>query len=88
MNERCEAPPTRRSLEDRIRNTARSDTRHGDANVRAHRLSVAVASVVVARLLPGGVVKGGTSIQIRFGTNGRYTRDLDAARPASVDVDA
>jgi hypothetical protein len=87
MTEQREPPPTRRSLEDRIRNAAQKDTRHGDPNVRNARLALAVANIVVGRMLPGGVIKGGTSMQIRFGANARFTRDLDAARPASVDID-
>ena len=87
MPEPREAPRTRLSLQDRIRNEAQNDTRHNDPNVRTARLELAVANIVVGRMLPSGVVKGGTSMQIRFGVNARYTQDLDAARPADVDID-
>lgn len=87
MTEPREPPRTRRSLEDRIRNVARDDPRHADPNVRSARLALAVANIVVGRMLPSGVVKGGTSMQIRFGANSRFTRDLDTARPAGTDID-
>jgi hypothetical protein len=87
MADRRDPPPTRKSLDDRVRNLSQDDTRHSDPNVRSARLALAVANIVVGRMLPSGVVKGGTSMQIRFGANARYTRDLDAARPAGVDID-
>lgn len=87
MPDRRDPPRTRKSLEDRIRNLSQDDTRHSDPNVRSARLALAVANIVVGRMLPGGVVKGGTSMQIRFGASARHTRDLDAARPVGVDID-
>lgn len=87
MPDRRDPPPTRKSLDDRIRNLSKDDTRHGDPNVRSARLALAVGNIVVGRMLPSGAIKGGTSMQVRFGASARYTRDLDAARPASVDVD-
>lgn len=50
------------------------------------RLSRALGEVVVAQLLPEGVVKGGTSLLFRYGAAPtRYTRDLDAARALDLD---
>ena len=45
------------------------------------RLSRAMANVIVAQMLPDGVVKGGSSLLFRYGRYGsRYTRDIDTAR--------
>lgn len=45
------------------------------------RLSRAIANVIVAQMLPDGVVKGGSSLLFRYGRYGsRYTRDIDTAR--------
>lgn len=44
-------------------------------------LSRAIANVIVAQMLPDGVVKGGSSLLFRYGRYGsRYTRDIDTAR--------
>ena len=41
-------------------------------------LSRAIANVIVAQMLPDGVVKGGSSLLFRYGRYGsRYTRDID-----------
>ena len=53
----------------------------------ALRLSRALANVVVAQMLPDGVVKGGSSLMFRYGGNAtRYTRDMDTARVMSLDA--
>lgn len=45
------------------------------------RLSRAMANVIVAQMLPDGVIKGGSSLLFRYGQCGsRYTRDIDTAR--------
>lgn len=45
------------------------------------RLSRAMANVIVAQMLPDGVVKGGSALLFRYGRDGsRYTRDIDTAR--------
>lgn len=45
------------------------------------RLSRAMGNVIVAQMLPDGVVKGGSSLLFRYGRDGsRYTRDIDTAR--------
>ena len=50
------------------------------------RLSRAIANVIVAQMLPDGVVKGGSSLLFRYGRYGsRYTRDIDTARVMEVE---
>ncbi|MFV0435602.1 MAG: nucleotidyl transferase AbiEii/AbiGii toxin family protein [Leucobacter sp.] len=66
-------PPNLRSLEQRIRDL------EGDEGL-ASRRRVGVALVVVGQMLPGGAVKGGSAMALRFGRGTRFTRDLDAAR--------
>lgn len=45
------------------------------------RLSRALGNVIVAQMLPDGVVKGGSSLMFRYGGQvTRYTRDMDTAR--------
>ena len=40
-----------------------------------------IANAIVAHLLPDGVVKGGSSLKLRYGDNAtRFTTDLDTAR--------
>ena len=53
----------------------------------ALRLSRALANVIVAQMLPDGVVKGGSSLMFRYGENAtRYTRDMDTVRVMSLDA--
>lgn len=66
------APPSVRSLEQRIRNL------EGDDGL-AQRRRVSMALVVVGQMLPGGAVKGGSAMALRYGRGTRFTRDLDAA---------
>ena len=57
--------------------------KYGDAL----RIRRTMANVIVAQMLPGGVIKGGGAIKLRFGDDAtRFTRDLDAAR--HIDVEA
>lgn len=50
------------------------------------RTRAALAAAVVTQMLPGGVVKGGTALKLRFGNaQTRFTRDLDAARVGDLD---
>lgn len=67
------APTSVRSLEQRIRNL------EGDDGL-ALRRRVSMALVVVGQMLPGGVVKGGGAMALRYGRGTRFTQDLDAAR--------
>lgn len=51
------------------------------------RLARAMADVVVGQMLPGGVVKGGSSLMFRYGGGvTRYTKDVDTARVVDLDV--
>ncbi len=51
------------------------------------RLSRAMADVIVGQMLPDGVVKGGSSLMFRYGgVITRYTKDIDTARVADLDV--
>lgn len=44
------------------------------------RARTAMANIVVGQLLPGGAVKGGSAIKLRFGEGvTRFTTDLDVA---------
>lgn len=60
-------------MEQRIRNI------EGDAGL-VQRRRIGMALVVVGQLLPGGVIKGGSAMALRYGRATRFTRDLDAAR--------
>ncbi|MGO4383392.1 nucleotidyl transferase AbiEii/AbiGii toxin family protein [Specibacter sp. RAF43] len=68
-----DAPTNVRSLETRIRNL------EGDGGL-AQRRTVSMALVVVGQLLPGGAIKGGSAMALRYGQGTRFTQDLDAAR--------
>ena len=58
-----------------------------DSNDKAYRLRVLMSNVVVGQFLNGGVVRGGTSMKLRYGASTtRFTMDLDVAR--NVDHDA
>lgn len=55
----------------------------GEASMRTRTL---LADVIVAQMLPEGVVKGGTSIKIRYGNQTtRFTRDLGTARSSGLE---
>lgn len=66
-------PTSVRSLEQRIRNL------EGDDGL-VQRRRVSMALVVVGQMLPGGAVKGGSAMALRYGRGTRFTQDLDAAR--------
>jgi len=68
-----DTPTSVRSLEQRIRNL------EGDDGL-ALRRRVSMAMVVVGQMLPGGAVKGGSAMALRYGRGTRFTQDLDAAR--------
>ena len=53
----------------------------------ALRLSRALGNIIVAQMLPDGVVKGGSSLMFRYGGKmTRYTRDMDTARVMELDA--
>ncbi len=55
--------------------------------VRANELAIALSNAIVAQLIGAGVVKGGTSLKLRYGDEAtRVTKDLDTA--FSVDLDS
>ena len=52
----------------------------------AYRMRVSMANVVLAQMLPGGVVRGGTSMNLRYGPDkSRFTMDFDTAQQGDVD---
>lgn len=78
-----EAPPSSRSLADRVRNLSRD---HGVAEGRVRRL---IGVIVIGQLLSrthAGVVKGATNLEVRVGTaRARVSSDLDAVRRRSLE---
>ena len=51
-------------------------------------LRILVANVIIAQMLPGGVIKGGMALKMRYGATGtRYTTDFDTARPGVMEKD-
>lgn len=67
-------PNSMRHLDDSIRRECGGD------QAAYVRLRTLMANAVVARMLPDGVVKGGSAIKMRYGNaRTRYTTDLDTA---------
>ncbi len=55
-------------------------------NTDTVRLSRAMGNVIVAQMLPDGVVKGGSSLMFLYGRQTtRYTRDMDTARTMELE---
>jgi hypothetical protein len=74
-------PRTLISLSARIKNAAQAEGRP------QRRFELVVANTVVGQMLPPGVIKGGMAIKLRVGeAASRFTRDLDATRPAAVSL--
>jgi hypothetical protein len=48
------------------------------------RRRTTMALVVVGQMLPEGAVKGGSAMALRYGSNTRFTLDLDAARARAL----
>lgn len=71
-------PSNRQSLDQRLRNLQ-------GAEAAVQRRRVTMSLVVVGQMLPEGAIKGGSAMALRFGLASRFTRDLDAARVASLD---
>lgn len=58
----------------------------GDKYDGANRIRRVVANTIIGQLLPGGVVKGGSALKLRFGDFAtRFTRDMDAAQAADLE---
>ena len=73
-------PNSMRHLDDAIR---RASGGTADGYVRMRTL---VANGIVAQMLPDGVVKGGSAVRMRFGSEAtRYTTDLDTATASDPD---
>lgn len=59
----------------------------GNDAVRANELAVALSNAIVAQMIGAGVVKGGSSLKLRYGDKAtRVTKDLDTAW--SMDLDS
>ena len=69
-------------------NLERAISRYADNDaVRANELAVSLSNAIVAQMIGAGVVKGGTSLRLRYGEEvTRVTKDLDTA--FSVDLDS
>lgn len=76
-----ERPPiSQRDLGRRIRSLAASLV------VPENRVALIVATTAAAQMMPSGVVKGGTAMQLRLGPGGsRFSQDLDVARAGALD---
>lgn len=71
------APNSVRNLDNAIRRIAGQDNYLGARTL--------IANAIVAHLLPNGVVKGGSSLKLRYGDNAtRFTTDLDTARRVEI----
>ena len=58
----------------------------GNDAVRANELAVAFSNAIVAQMIGAGVVKGGSSLKLRYGDKAtRVTKDLDAAWSTDLD---
>ena len=74
-------PMTRVNLDKAISRLAMNDPRL-TVDIR-----MSMANAIVGQFLPEGVVKGGTSLKFRFGSNNaRYTMDLDTAWKTDLDT--
>lgn len=72
-------PNSMRKLDNAIKKMAADEKAY--VNVRS-----LIANAIVSQMIPDGVVKGGTSLKLRFGDAvTRYTTDLDAARAKSLE---
>ena len=69
-------------------NLERAISRYADNDaVRANELAVFLSNAIVAQMIGAGVVKGGTSLRLRYGEEvTRVTKNLDTA--FSVDLDS
>ena len=68
-------------------NLERAISRYADNDaVRANELAVALSNAIVAQLIGAGVVKGGSSLKLRYGDKAtRVTKDLDTAWSTDLD---
>jgi len=76
------SPPNVESLRKRLDNYSQR------SRVSFGQLQRLIANVVVGQMLPGGVIRGGAALKIRFGhAEVRFTRDLDVSRPATASLE-
>lgn len=74
------APNSKSNLERSISRYVNNDS------VRANELAIALANAIVAQMIGAGVVKGGTSLRLRYGDKvTRVTKDLDTAWSTDLD---
>jgi len=74
------APNSKSNLERAISRYTNNDA------VRANELAIALSNAIVAQLIGAGVVKGGTSLKLRYGDKAtRVTKDLDTAFSTDLD---
>lgn len=68
-------------------NLERAISRYVDNDaVRANELAVALSNAIVAQMIGAGVVKGGSSLKLRYGDKAtRVTKDLDTAWSRDLD---
>lgn len=77
--EMAKRPNSRRNLDMAIRRAFGDD--------RFVRMRTLIANTVVARMLPDGVVRGGSALKMRLGDEGtRFTSDLDTATASPVEA--
>ena len=56
-----------------------------ETDEKAYRMRVMMANVVIGQVLPDGVVRGGTSLKLRYGHRAtRFTMDFDAAQKLGI----
>ena len=73
-----QTPNSVRHLDNAIRRVVGQDNYMG--------VRTLLANAIVAHLLPDGVVKGGSSLKLRYGDNvTRFTTDLDTARKVDIE---
>lgn len=74
-------PMTRINLDKAIGRLAHNDPR------KTIDIRMSMANAIVGQFIPEGVVKGGTSLKFRFGSDhARYTMDLDTAWKTDLDT--
>jgi hypothetical protein len=72
-------PNSRRNLDIAINRLAKDED-------DARRIRLVLANAIVGQMLPGGVVKGGSALKLRYGNDAtRFTRDLDTARDIDLE---
>lgn len=73
-------PNSRRNLDYAIQRAFGTGRAYVDART-------VMANAIVGQMLPSGVVKGGSSLKLRYGVAGtRFTTDLDAARATDMET--